>query len=183
MKSYRYRRCIQWITVVVSVVYLSACSPVKFVPEGKYLLNKVELEIDNPDINREEAKVHVRQKENYKILGFAKFHLWLYNLSSKEKSEGWLKKIGEPPEVFDPSLVSASEERLEQFLTNKGFFRATADGKITYKEKKQKANVKYEIKTGDRYTIRKVNYHIGDSALQKLFYADSANMFIRPGTP
>lgn len=166
------------IAVLVSVVLISACSPVKFVPEGNYLLNKVEVEIDNPDIGRDEAKVHVRQKENYKILGFAKFHLWLYNLSSTKKSEGWLKKIGEPPEIFDPALVSASEDRLEQFLANKGYFRAKAESAVTFKENKQKANVRYEISTGEQYKIREVNYHIGDSVLKDLFYADSVNTFI-----
>lgn len=171
------------IAVLVSVVLISACSPVKFVPEGNYLLNKVEVEIDNPDIGRDEAKVHVRQKENYKILGFAKFHLWLYNLSSTKKSEGWLKKIGEPPEIFDPALVSASEDRLEQFLANKGYFRAKAESAVTFKENKQKANVRYEISTGEQYKIREVNYHIGDSVLKDLFYADSVNTFIWPGTP
>src|SRR5690606_23366454 len=183
IKNIQYSPKVWKVAVLISFVMLSACSPVKFVPEGNYLLNKVEVEIDNPDISRDEAKVHVRQKENYKILGFAKFHLWLYNLSSKKKSEGWLKKIGEPPEIFDPALVSASEDRLEQYLANKGYFRAKAESEVTFKEKKQKANVKYEISTGDQYKIREVNYHIGDSALKMLFNADSANTFIKPGTP
>lgn len=171
------------LAVIVSVILFAACSPVKFVPEGKYLLNKVEVDVENPAISKEEAKLHIRQKENYKILGFVKFHLWLYNLSSKDKTDGWLKKIGEPPEIFDEGLVKASEARLEQYLGNRGFFRADVESEVTFKEKKQKANVKYTIETGEQYTIREVNYHIGDSALKRLFFADSTNSFIRPGIP
>ena len=165
------------------VIILSSCSTVKFVPEGEYLLNKVEVEVDNPSINREEAKSHIRQKENYKILGFAKFHLWLYNLSSAKKNGGWLKRIGEPPEIFDPALVYASEDRLEQFLDSKGYFRASVRSDINKKEKRQKANVKYHIETGDQYTINKINYHFTDSALQDLFFRDESKMFLEEGDP
>ncbi len=171
------------LTVIISVGFFSSCSPVKFVPEGNYLLNKVVVEVDNPKISKEEAKLHIRQKENYKILGFFKFHLWLYNLSSKDKSGGWLKKIGEPPEIFDDALVNTSENRIEQYLGNRGFFRADVKSEVTFREKKQKANVKYIIDTGEQYKIREVNYHIGDSALKELFFADSVNSFINPGTP
>ncbi len=171
------------LAVAVTVLFFTSCSPVKFVPEGKYLLNDVEVEVNNPDISKEEVKLHIRQKENYKILGFVKFHLWLYNLSSKNKSNGWLKKIGEPPEVFDKALVDASENRLEQYFANRGYFRATVESEVTLKEKKQKANVKYTVDTGEQYKVREVNYHIGDSVLKSLFFADSTNSFIRAGTP
>lgn len=165
------------------VILLFSCTPVKFVPQDEYLLNKVNIEVENSKINKDEAKSHIRQKENYKILGFAKFHLWLYNLSSKNKNEGWLKRIGEPPVVYDEALVLASEERLKQYLSNIGYFRANVDTEVELKEKKQKANVKYKIKAGDQYKIKELNYHIGDSALKVYFYEDSSEIFIRPGTP
>jgi len=60
------------LAIFVFIALLFSCSPVKFVPENRYLLNKVEVEVDNSSINKEEAKMQIRQKENYKILGFAK---------------------------------------------------------------------------------------------------------------
>lgn len=171
------------IIAFVLAIFLFSCSPVKFVPQDEYLLNKVDIEVEKSNINKEEAKSHIRQKENYKILGFAKFHLWLYNLSSKKKEEGWLKRIGEPPVVYDEALVLASQERLKQYLGNKGYFRASVDTEVEFKENKQKANVKYKIKTGDQYKIRALNYHISDSALEAHFYKDSSEILISPGTP
>jgi outer membrane protein assembly factor BamA len=172
----------KWI-IFILIIILQSCSPVKFVPEDRYLLNKVELAIDNSIIEKEEVKVHLRQKENYKILGFLKFHLWLYNLSSQEKAGGWLKRIGEPPEILDQGLVVASEDRIKQYLGNRGFFRARVDSEVTLKDKKQKANVKYNITTGEQYRIRELNYHFGDSVLGKIFFADSARSFISVNTP
>lgn len=171
------------ISVILMAVILFSCSPTKFVPEDRYLLNKVNVEVNNQKINKEEAKSHIRQKENYKILGFAKFYLWLYNLSSKKKNEGWLKKIGEPPVVYDPSLTLVSEERLKQYLNNLGYFRATVDTEVKLKEKKQKANVNYVISTGEQYQIREVNYHIPDTGLDSLFHSDSIKTTVKPGTP
>ncbi|MFW5773052.1 MAG: BamA/TamA family outer membrane protein [Tangfeifania sp.] len=129
-----------------------------------------------------EAKSHIRQKENYKILGFAKFYLWLYNLSSKEKSESWLKKIGEPPVIYDPVLVQASEDRLKRYLSNHGYFRANVDTEVKLKEKKQRANVNYLISTGEQYQVHDIDYHISDTGLDSLFQSDSVKNFIGPGT-
>ncbi len=168
---------------LVFMVLLFSCSPVKYIPRDSYLLNKVELEVDNPDISKEEAKSHIRQKENYKILGFAKFHLWLYNLSSKKRDDSWFKRIGEPPEVYNQALVDASKDRLEQYLDNKGYFRGSVSSEVNFKEKSRKANIKYIIQTGEQYKIRKVNYHIGDSALRALLLKDTANLYLSPETP
>ncbi len=171
------------VHIVFAVVTLFACSPVKYVPENKQLLNKVEISIDNPRISKEEAKSFVRQKENYKILGFAKFHLMLYNLSSKKKTDGWLKRIGEPPQVYDEVLAARSEDQLKQYLNNKGYFLASVGSEVNIKEKSRKVNLKYNIETGEQYRIRKINYHISDSALRVLFLADTVQTYIRPGTP
>lgn len=182
-KTIRYAIVAGKLAILVFIPLFFSCSPVKFVPENRYLLNNVEVEVDNSSINKEEAKLQIRQKENYRILGFAKFHLLMYNLSSKKKADSWLKRIGEPPEIFDESLVTTSGERLRQYLGNKGFFRASVSTEVDLNEKKQKANVRYNIKTGDQYKIRKINYHIGDSALRELFFRDTAETVVSPGTP
>lgn len=177
------RNSIIKLIVVFSAVFLFSCSPVRYVPEDRYLLNKVNVEVDNQQISRAEARSHIRQKENYKILGFAKFYLWLYNLSSDEKSDGWFKRIGEPPVIYDPALTQASEERLKQYLGNRGFFRAEVDSEVRLKENKQKANVNYIISTGEQYQVHDIDYHVSDSGLDSIFSADSVKTFIRPEAP
>ncbi len=75
---------------IVGLVLFVACSSTRYVPEGRYLLNDVTVRVDQRAINKDELKGQVRQKGNLKILGFLKFHLGLYNLSSKKKR--WLVK-------------------------------------------------------------------------------------------
>ena len=136
--------------ILVFFLALFSCSQVKFVAEDDYLIDKVELEVDDPEINKEEAKTFVRQKENYKILGFIKFHLMLYNLSSKKKTDDWLKRIGEEPQIFDEVLSNRSVEQLKTFMEHKGFYRAKVNNTIELNEKKKKAKLKFQINTGEQ---------------------------------
>jgi outer membrane protein assembly factor BamA len=163
------------------VLFLASCSQTRFVPEQQYLLNKVNLEIDDPDVNKEEAKSFVRQTENYKILGFLKFYLLLYNMSSKKKTDDWLKRIGEAPQLHDEVLVERSVDQLKQYMDLKGFYRAEISSELSLKEKKQKADLKFKIKTGDRYLIKRINYHFVDSALEEIFNTNPISGLLKPG--
>ncbi len=171
---------IKWI-MLLSVLFLASCSQTRFVPEQEYLLNKVNLEIDDPEIKKEEAKSFLRQKENYKILGFVKFYLILYNLSSKKKTDDWLKRIGEAPQLYDEVMTERSIEQLQQYMDNKGFYRAQISSKVKFDEKKQKAELKFNVKTGDQYTIKKVTYHFVTPELKEIFYNDSLSYSMRQG--
>lgn len=169
--------------ILIAMIILTACSQTKFVPENQYLLNKVELELDDPAVNKEEAKTYIRQKENYKILGFVKFYLLLYNLSSKKKTDDWLKRIGEAPQVFDEVLMQRSNEQLEQYMHNKGYYMAKVSDEVEYNDKKRKATVKFDIESGERYKIRDVRYHFMSRDLRSVFMNDSINLQFKAGKP
>lgn len=171
------------IVTILFAMFLFACSPVRFVPKEEFLINKVEVEIDNPDVDKMEAKSYVRQKENYKILGFLKFHLMMYNLSSKNKTDDWLKRIGEPPQIFNEDLSKRSEDQLLQYMNNKGYFHASIDNEISFDDKKQKADIKFNVKLGERFVISDIKYHIEDSALNSLFLNSQEIRHINPGDP
>jgi hypothetical protein len=163
------------------VIFLFSCSPVKFVPEGKYLISKVQVEIDNKNINKESAKSLIKQKENYKILGFLKFHLLLYNLSSKKKTDDWLKRIGEPPQIYDEDLSARSEDQLKQYANSKGYFRASVNGTVTFKEKKRKVVIDYKLTSGEQYVIKRINYHIKDSLLKSIYFNSPVKSEMKEG--
>jgi hypothetical protein len=166
---------------LVSVIFIFSCSPVKFVPEDKYLISKVKVEIDNEKINKESARSLIKQKENYKILGFLKFHLLLYNLSSKKKADDWLKRIGEPPQIYDEDLSKRSEDQLKEYAYSKGYFRASVSSNVSYKEKKRKAVINYKLNSGEQYIISGINYQIKDSSLQALYFNSELKSEIKQG--
>lgn len=160
---------------------IASCSPVKFVPEDSCLLNKVEVEVMNKKVNKEEVKSYIRQKENLRILGFLKFHLGLYNLSSKKKADGWLKRIGEEPVVYNELLTQRSNSQLKQYFRNKGYYYAQVENQIDRNEKKRKVNLTYRITPGRPYRIREINYSVNEPVLRDLFYSDTTESIISRG--
>ena len=177
------KRFVFKLTIFIFGMFIYSCSPVKFVPEDKYLISKVDVQIENQDINKENAKSYIKQKENYKILGFLKFHLWLYNLSSKKKKDDWLKRIGEAPQIYDDDLSKKDEDQLRQYAHSKGYFRATVSSDVNFKEKKQKVVINYKLTPGVQYVIKRINYQIKDSLLDHLYFNSELKTRLNEGDP
>lgn len=156
--------------VLLFLLVMASCTGTRYVPDGEYLLNKVDVETGNKDINREELMSYVRQRGNTRILGFFKFHMWLYNLSSPDKPDSWLKRTGEAPQIYDEGLAIQSREQIRQYLYNKGYYNATVEFEPDILRKNsKKRNLHFKIKTGDAWLVDDVKYEIGDSAMQRLF--------------
>jgi outer membrane protein assembly factor BamA len=151
------------------------------VPEDKYLLNRCKIESDNRNIDKNEMESYIRPKPNKRILGL-KFYLGLYNLSGSKDNgiNQWLKKIGEEPVIWNEFDIEKNEERMKLYLRNKGYYYAeVAD---TSRFHKQKANVKYNVDTGEPYIIKKVSYIFQDTTLRNLILADTINTLLEKGS-
>ncbi len=161
---------------------LWGCSPVKFVPEDKYLLQKNIIVHDAASVSNDELKSYVRPRENKRIFGFWHFHLGLYNLAGRDKENGfnkWLWRIGEAPVVYDEFLKNKSHKQLQLFLKNKGYFDATVTDTVYVNEKKRKVKVQYNISAGERSYIHHLGYKIADDTIRKIIYSDSINSLLR----
>jgi len=169
------------IILLIGVLILGACNSVKYVPEGKYLLNKVSVKINDKTIKRQDLKTQVRQKENLRILGILKFHLWLYDLSPKNKENGWLKRIGEAPVIYEEDQSLRSKEQLLIYLSNKGYYNALVNDTVVYRLNKRKVNLVFNIKAGQPYLVRHYFYTIKDPHLQGLILNDSVNQLLKSG--
>jgi outer membrane protein assembly factor BamA len=169
------------ILFVMGILLLGACNPTKYVPQGKYLLNKVSVKVDDDRIKRQELKTHIRQKENLRILGAFKFHLWLYNLSSKNKENGWFKEIGEAPVIYDATQTGRTIDQLQRFLKNKGYYNVQVNDTAIYKPHKRKVNLLFDIKAGEPYLIRHYFYSFKDENLKAIVLKDTVNQLLKTG--
>lgn len=134
---------------VLGVVLFYSCSPVKYVPDNEYLLDKVTLKTDTKKVSKAEIKRNIRQKPNTRILGVARFHLGLYNLSGKngeKKFNKWLRSIGEAPVLYSDFLTGRSRNQIKSYLNNKGYYEAVVKDTVIYKKKK--AQVIYSVSPG-----------------------------------
>ncbi len=170
---------LQKLSFMACILVLASCNSTRFVPEGKYLLNKITVKSDNKSLKREELKLHIRQKENLRILGVLKFHLGVYNLSSAKKNNDWLKRVGEAPVLYDEFQAQKSKDQLQIFLKNKGYYNAIVKDSLVINQPKKKLNLIFDIKAGQPYRIRNYLYAIKDKSLQGVLLKDSVNQLLK----
>ena len=175
------QRKIPYITIIIISVLLFSCRATKYVPEDEYLLHSYKIESEKGDFDKRVLNEYIKQKPNKRIL-FWRFYLSLYNLSSPEKENGfnnWLRRIGEPPAVYDENLMLKSTEQLSLHMRNKGFYEAEVNDTTIFK--KQRARVMYKVTPREPYRIRDITYFFEDATLSHMVLKDSANSDFREG--
>ncbi|MDF1573997.1 MAG: BamA/TamA family outer membrane protein [Bacteroidales bacterium] len=150
-------------------------------PEDKYLLHSYKIQSEEGDFDKKELDDFIKQKPNKRII-FWRFYLSLYNLSSPGNDNGfnnWLRRIGEPPVVYDKDLKSKSSEQLNLYMRNKGFYGAEITDTTLFK--KRGARVIYQVTPSEPYRIRNINYFFEDANLSRMVLADTTSNKFRAG--
>lgn len=179
MQPQSAKNCVQLPLILFVLSLMVSCSSTRFVPEGKKLLNDVDFHVDNKQLSREEIKAQVRQKENLKILGFLKFHLSIYNLSSRKKQNDWFKRIGEEPVIYQELQTQQSIDQLKLYMQNKGYYDAVVTDTLIVHPKKAKVDLIFNIVTGNPYRIRNYTWKTEDERISPLLQNDTINRLIR----
>ncbi len=143
----------RYIPYLFAFFFLVACDVTKRVPEGSYLLNKVDIDTDTKTVSESHLKSFLRQKPNSSVPIFGRVRLHLYNLADNDSS--WIdrqfRKWGEPPVLFSERLTAISAEQIRMELNNKGYLKAEVDTFVIKENKK--ANVTYEVTEHEPYRI------------------------------
>lgn len=173
-------------TLIVIMVTLSSCSTTKHVPEGKLLLDKVKINIQDPshDIESSQLSNYLRQNANHRVLGGLKLQLAFYNLSGKDSTNWfnrWIQRVGTPPVIYDSTLTIASADQLHTALINRGFMNNEVTYRVDADSAKRKARVDYDITLGDPYYIRSIDYDIPDESLRDIILEDTSRFTVHSG--
>ena len=138
------------IVALLIVLTTVACSSDKFIPDGQYLLDKVELHSDNKDVDQSLLMQYVHQKGNSRWFSLFKVPLGTYAMSGKDSTR-WinrtLRKMGEKPVVYDTLQARLSCEDLTTAMRNMGYMNATVD--IDKKVRGKKLTVIYNLHFGE----------------------------------
>lgn len=156
----------------VFVFLLASCSSTKFVRDGEYLLDKIEIDSDNSDYKPTDLKPYLRQQPNFKLFGLVKWQLYVYNWSGRN-DKNWfnkqLRRIGEAPVILDSTLVEQSATELDRFLFNKGYINAEVNATIDTSRQK-KAIVTYHITSNEPYRIESYKMELDDPKIDSLVH-------------
>jgi hypothetical protein len=181
---YKNIKFLRFLLIAVFVIlFVSSCSPTKYVPKNESLLVENNIIINTDSIKKKDLEPYIKQKPNKRILGI-RFHLGLYDLSNIKKERwphGWLRTIGEEPEIFDPYATTKSKEQIKAYLSSKGYFDCRVLETIETANKRTK--VYYNIDAQPAYSIRNLHYEISDTSLTNIVCFDSVNCLITRGKP
>ncbi|WP_302575548.1 BamA/TamA family outer membrane protein [uncultured Duncaniella sp.] len=170
--------------IAVSLL-LEGCSAVRHVPEGRYLLDKVNISVEgDKDIPSADLYNYLRQTPNHKVLGFWKLQLGTYNLSGNDSTKWynrWVRRMGQPPVIYEQALTDASARQLHLAMINRGYLNAHVEVDTTIRTEKRRIDVRYNIFTGEPHVIRSVTYDIPDSAVASVIMADSTKFTVKTG--
>ncbi len=166
----------------IALLLLASCHTTKFVPENKYLLNKVHIDIkDNASISKKEMRNYLRQVQNHEILGGWKMQLNVYNWSGHDSTKWynkWVRKIGQAPVVYDPQLTEMSASQLALALNNRGYLSPEVIVDSVKNEKSRKIELTYRIYTNKPHYLASIAYNIPDDTLRPLILADSSKFIL-----
>ena len=172
--------------VAACVMLLTACSTTKHVPEGKYLLDDVKINITDKDkdtpLKSADMMNYLRQIPNHKVLGGLRLQLAFYNLSGKDSTNWfnkWVRRVGSAPVIYDPSLTDASVKQLSTALANKGYMNSTVTVDTVGNLDKKRMKVTYNVTFGQPHYVSSISYNIPNDTLRELILADSAQFLVK----
>ena len=174
--------------MVFAVAFVLSCNVTRNLPDGTYLLQKVDVKSDKdtPKAQRltaEDVTKYIRQTPNKHFLG-TNFYVEMYNLANPEKDNWWnnlKRKIGEEPVLLSVDESEKSRRNLKICLDLHGYFASEVDCDIDTTYRKKRAKVTYTLKQNQPYIIDGISYDFRDRFLEPILSPDTVNRLIRNG--
>lgn len=153
---------------------LLSCRSTKYVPEGQFLLSKLEINLDSvaraDKLREEELLPYLGQKTNTKLFGQFNWGLGIYNMS-KKKSNSWLNRRlrawGEAPVIYNEQEAEYGRTSLTSALYNMGYLDAVVEHRLDTIAS-QKVRSIYGLDLGRRRHISHHESSISDPVLRAL---------------
>lgn len=173
-----------WAVAAVSLL-TGGCSAVRHVPDGSLLLDEVKIDVDgDKDVSSAELYNYLRQTPNHRVLGFWKLQLGTYNLSGNDTTKWynrWVRRMGQPPVIYQQGLTDASARQLQLAMINRGYLGARVEVDTVMQPAKKRIDVNYRVVTGEPHRITSVTYDIPDSSVAEAIMSDASRFTVRPG--
>lgn len=170
--------------MVVSLLALSACSPVRFVPEGRTLLTHVGLRSTDREVVVSDYRLHIRQEANSRWLSAVKVPLGIYCLSGTNERVPFnrlMHRIGEAPVVYNDTLMRYSQLSLRNALVSRGYLHAQVD--TTVATRHRRTRLRYTLRPGPRSYVAELHHDIDNDTIAQLLRSDSASSLLHRGMP
>ena len=167
------RNPIRILALLLLVLGVASCSVYKYVPEGHYLLGKVEVTAEDKtmtDISKYRNLSY--QMPNLRWFGLFRFPLRLYSFTGT--------RAGEAPVIYDPLLSEATCVDMKRSLMNAGYLNAD----VTYSTKnrrKPKTTVSFNLQPGKMFIVDTIRITVQDSRIEQIIKDNSKQSLLVSG--
>jgi outer membrane protein assembly factor BamA len=179
------------IVLIALSIFLFACSSTKHIPDNDKLYTGASVIIKDEDLTVRQKKVIredlgnlPRPKPNSRLLGIP-VKLNFYNLFYNAKPNSFFGKLrdrwGEPPVLLSQVDLPNNIKVLQNYLENKGFFKASVTGDTIVKGKKARAE--YTATTGPQYTIASISFPTDSNDLSNTIRESAQNTLLKVDDP
>lgn len=169
----------------LACLLMASCAVERHVPEGAFYLKATKTATSDREATKDlYLSSYVLQQPNKRWFGF-KVPLHIYALSkpgSSRPSSRLLRKLGEPPVLFDSLQMLRTCENMRQVVANAGYLHAEV-APVARREGRS-LSLEYRVMPGRQYRIRQVRRTCDDAALEAVVCgADTARSLLRSGMP
>lgn len=182
MKS--LNRGIYGLVMVFACLSFSGCSVNRFIPEDSYMLDKVSVVSDDSNLKTSDLQGYVRQHPNSKWFSLFRVPLRIYSLSGRDSTRRmnrFLRRVGEPPVIYDKEQAQQTLTNIELAVRNMGYLSAKVD--LQESVRKNRVKVKYKIHPSERYHVRNLLVDIQDSAVMRSLEQEGFKSNLSEGMP
>lgn len=187
--------CVRIVSLLLFIMMVMSCNYTKHLTENQTLLleNKVEIKSDHKLKNKSalvsSALTLTNPQPNSHLLDLGilpRYKLWRYNsnlhIYGKDSNHPKiLKRKVERPSLIDTTLIKQSEDLLNRFMFNQGYFYNTVSSEIIPGRKNKTASVVYKIQTGKNYPIRSVQFETDKGYIQWVWEKVKDECILKPG--
>jgi outer membrane protein assembly factor BamA len=173
---------------LLMVILMSSCSITHFVPDGKYLVKKnavvVEDEDEHDKIEKSKLSSFITLKP-YRETFQTNIPTWVYyKWEGHQKSKFWIwmnKTFGKEPVYYDPAGARNSARQMMRHLDNIGYFNSKVTHSVDLNENRKRATVTYNVYPSQPYYVSKFDYVIDDTLAKRYIMRDSINFQLKEG--
>ena len=177
------------LLLLIVTTLLSACSGLRYVPEGQKLYVGSQVKLDAPSKLRDQSALQtelesvVRPQPNGSILGQRpKLFFWHLGVGKSKGLKHFLAdKLGEAPVLLSQAQPENTRKLMVNRLQNRGYFHGAVSSEVKQAEKT--ATIAYTARPGQQYVIDQVHFPARDTLIDKAIRNLQADALVKPGDP
>jgi len=105
----------------------------------------------------------------------------LYPEDSQDLRDWFVENLGEPPMLYDSTLVESAAAGMAAYLSDQGYFNARVLAK--HQIRRRKGSALYRVESGSRYVLRNIITEVEDTLMLRLINQPQKDPVLKSGEP